>query len=386
VTFLTIFGLVMLYSTSVAIHHEQLLVKQSVWIFLGLVLATTLCRVDYRKLGVYSKWLLLLVSLPLVYLATAHLLYRCGFHDVTKLPCVASINGAFRWLRVGSFTLQPSEFAKPAIILFLAHYYGTNPRSVLTLAKGVWRPMLVVGVVVVLVLLGGSLSVTMITGMVVMVIMFIVGIRLRYLLLPILAGLILFGAAIAVSPERVSRLTDFLDPEATRYDGGYQLWCSQLALGSGYWTGVGFNESLMKERYLPESHTDFIMAIVGEELGFVTVAIVMLMYLLVLGAALTVSTHALDREGMLLAAGIGVSIGLHALVHIAVVSGAAPTTGITAPLISYGGSSMLATWAGIGLLVNVIRTTMANPETDEESVRPRSPSFLAKDAKPVLQP
>ena len=384
VVLLTIFGLVMLYSTTSATSHQHFLLKQSVWIFLGMMFAAVICVVDYRRIGAASKWVLLLVALPLVYLASAHVLHRCGQDWVTELPFVASINGAFRWLRVGGFTLQPSEFAKPALIIFLAHYYGTKPRNVLSFTKGVWRPMLVVGMIVILVLLGGSLSVTMITGMVVMAVMFIAGVRLRYLLLLISIGILLFATVVVVSPERVSRLTSFRHPEAAPSGNGYQLLMSQYALGSGHWTGVGFNESRLKERYLPESHTDFILAIVGEELGFTAVAGVMLMYLLVLGAALTVSTNALDREGMLLTAGVGLSIGLHALIHAAVVSGAGPTTGITAPLISYGGSSMLTTWIGIGLLVSVIRTTIANSDADEEAAgRPRTPSFLAKDTQPL---
>tara|TARA_B100000809_G_scaffold138624_1_gene136252 strand:+ start:674 stop:1903 length:1230 start_codon:yes stop_codon:yes gene_type:complete len=384
VVLLTIFGLVMLYSTTSAASHQNFLFKQSVWIFLGMVFAVVISFVDYRRIGAASKWVLLLVALPLVYLASAHVLHFCGKYWVTELPFIASINGAFRWLRVGNFTLQPSEFAKPALIIYLAHYYGTNPRNVLSATKGFWRPMLVVGMVIILVLLGGSLSVTMITGMVVMAIMFIAGIRLRYLLLLISTGIILCAIVVGGSPERKGRLTSFRHPEATAEGNGYQLLMSQYALGSGGWIGVGFNESRLKERYLPESHTDFILAIVGEELGFTAVAGVMLMYLLVLGAALTVSTNALDREGMLLTAGVGLSIGLHALIHAAVVSGAGPTTGITAPLISYGGSSMLATWVGIGLLVSVIRTTIANSDADEEAAgRQRTPSFLAKDTQPL---
>ncbi len=384
VVLLTIFGLVMLYSTTSATSHQHFLLKQSVWILLGMMLAAVICVVDYRRIGAASKWVLLLVALPLVYLASAHVLHFYDQDWVTELPFVASINGAFRWLRVGDFTLQPSEFAKPALIIFLAHYYGTKPRNVLNFNKGVWRPMLVVGMIVVLVLLGGSLSVTMITGMVVMAIMFIAGVRLRYLLLLISIGIILCAFVVGGSKERRSRLTSFRHPEATATGNGYQLLMSQYALGSGHWTGVGFNESRLKERYLPESHTDFILAIVGEELGFTAVAGVMLMYLLVLGAALTVSTNALDREGMLLTAGVGLSIGLHALIHAAVVSGAGPTTGITAPLISYGGSSMLTTWVGIGLLVSVIRTTIANSNADEEAAgRQRTPSFLAKDTQPL---
>ena len=146
----------------------------------------------------------------------------------------------------------------------------------------------------------------------------------------------------------MKRLTgSWLNPEKHRKTSGYQLYHSHLALGSGGLDGVGFNRSRMKQAYLPEAHTDFIMSIVGEELGFLGLLAVMLIYLLLMGAA--------DRQGMLLGFGIGVSVGIHAFINLSVVSGLLPTTGVTAPLVSYGGSSMLITWVGIGILGNVAR-------------------------------
>ena len=370
---LSILGLVMLYSTSGAIHGERLLIKQSIWIGLGVAGALLLYCLDYRRIGRFSGWLLLAVSLPLVYLALMHLLSRVGMPDaiLSQFPLASkgATKGAYRWLYFGSFTVQPSEFAKLAIIIFLARYYGTDPRSVQSFKRGVWQPMLVVGSVLVAILLGGSLSVTMITGMVVLGLLFVAGVRLRYLALPLLTGALLFLIALLVSPERVSRITSYRNPEAFKADKGYQLYCSQLALGSGFWRGIGFNQSRMKQRYLPESHTDFILSIVGEELGFAATAGVMLLYMILISAALMISICAMDREGMLLAAGIGISIGLHAFIHLGVVSGFVPTTGITAPLISYGGSHMLVTWAGIGFLLNITRVRRITPDPQPESAQ-----------------
>ena len=359
VTFLTVFGLIMLYSTTAAIYGEQKLKYQFIWLIIGVFIALIIHKLDYRKLGSLSPIILFLISIPLVYLAVIHILARWGIAEpiLSQLPLVGDgpTNGTYRWLKIGNRTVQPSEFAKLAIVLFLARYYGTNPRYIHSFKRGILWPMTIVGIVILAVLLGGSFSITVITGCVVTTILFIVGIRLRYFLALLAIGLILASIVIELSPVRASRITTYRNPEKYRSTSGYQLYSSQLALGSGHWGGVGFNQSRMKEYYLPESHTDFIMAIVGEELGFTAIVIVSILYLLFVAASFLIGALAIDREGMFLAAGIGVTIGLHSFINIGVVSGFLPTTGITAPLISYGGSNMLMTWASIGFLSSIVR-------------------------------
>ena len=371
VTILSIFGLVMLYSTTAAIFGEQKLTYQLIWTTVGIAVALLIHRLDYRRVGAASHILLFLVTIPLVYLAVIHVLARFGIAEsvLSGLPFVGDgpTKGTYRWLKIGNRTIQPSEFAKLVIILYLARYYGTNPRYVRSFKKGLLRPLAVVGFVICAILLGGSFSLTAITGCVVTILLFIAGIQLRYFLALFAIGLLLVIVVVEVSPVRASRFVSYRNPEKYKQTSGYQLYCSQLALGSGYWFGKGFNQSRMKEHYLPESHTDFIMAIVGEELGFLAMLIVCTLYILLVGAAFFIGGLAVDREGMLLACGIAVTIGLHSFINIGVVSGFVPTTGITAPLVSYGGSSMLMTWASVGFLASIVRITQLNRNDTADS-------------------
>ena len=206
-----------------------------------------------------------------------------------------------------------------------------------------------------LILLGGSLSAAAITGCVVLALLFIAGVRLRFLVLTTALGVALVATALLISPERRSRITSFRHPEREQAGSGYQLHASKLALGSGSWTGLGFTKSRMKQQYLPEAHTDFIVSIVGEELGFVAVMSLVLTYVALVGVGYWVAANAPDREGTLIGAGVATSLAVHAFVNISVVSGFGPTTGVTAPFISSGGSSMIASLIGIGLLLSVSR-------------------------------
>ncbi len=363
---LSIFGLVMLYSTTAYMYGEQKLKQQTLWILLGIITALIVHRIDYRKIGSYSHFILIGISIPIFYLGTVHILSKSGIPDasLSNLPFIGkgAIKGTFRWLSIGNRTIQPSEFAKLAIIIYLAKYFGSNPRYVESFKYGLLKPICIVGIVIVGILIGGSLSITVITCAVVMGMFFVAGIRLRYFVILITFLVTAFIGIVMNSPVRASRMTSFLNPEKYRQTTGYQLYSSQLALGSGHWHGLGFNKSRMKEYYLPEAHTDFIMAIVGEELGFAAMISVILLYLAFIASAFMLSANSVDKEGMLLAFGIGCSIGFHALINIGVVSGSFPTTGVTAPLISYGGSSMLMTWISIGMLWNIARTIECHPK------------------------
>lgn len=357
VILLSVFGLIMLYSTTVNMRGEQLLKRQMVWHLLGIVVATWIYYLGYHRI---EKWLPILLggtTLVLFYLAGLHVLSWLGVSSsiLRSFPLVSrgATKGAFRWLSLGGINVQPSEFARLVIIFYLANYYGRNPRYAASFYRGILIPLSFTGALLGAILLSGSLSITAITGSVVMVMLFLAGIRLRYFIAFFIIGGGLFYAAVKISPERLSRLTTYRYPYKYRHSSCYQLYHSRLAMASGYWHGVGFNKSRMKEFYLPEAHNDFILAIVGEELGFFAVAGVLFFFLLAVGGALLIAATAGDGVGRLLATGIGVAMGLGAFINIGVVSGALPTTGITAPFISYGGSSLLASWMGIGLLVSI---------------------------------
>ncbi len=369
VSFLVVFGLAILYSTTYAQFGEEKLVKQAVWIVVGALGACLIYRWDYHVFTRHSGPLLIAIGLPLAYLAAAAVLYGPPFrlHGVVKhFPFVrGAVNGAFRWLRFGGHSIQPSEFAKVALILYLADYYHRHARHVELFMPGFLAPMFRAGLIIGLILLGRNLSVTVITGAVAMTLAFVAGVRVRFLTVGVLAGAALVCTTLWLSPNRSGRLDTFRNPEKYARDKGYQLWHSQLALGSGGFAGRGFTSSRMKQYFLPEAHTDFIMAIVGEELGFLMVAIILTAYLALAGTGFWLAAHAPDRAGMLVCTGVSTSLAVHAFVNLSVVSGFCPTTGVTAPFISYGGSSILASFLGVGLLFSVSRQL----ELDSDSVR-----------------
>lgn len=371
----------MLYSTTYSNFSEWYLKRQLVWIAAGGVGAGLICwKFNDRILRNYISWLLAGVGLALLYLAVVNGLHE---HAATrelskKFPFVGGLSvGSARWIRFKAISLQPSELAKPIIILYLAGYFPLNTRHAKKIWRGFLKPMLVVGVLTGLVLLGGDLSSTVITGSIVGVAAFIGGMRLRYIILILAAGCLLAVAAVKISPERVARVTSFKNPEDCQQDEGYQLWHSQLALGSGGVMGMGFTRSRIKHQYLPEAHTDFIVAIIGEELGFLGVAGLIVLYLGLGCSAFWLAILAHDREGMILCGSIAAVFTLQSFVNISVVSGFGPTTGVTAPFLSYGGSSMIVSLVMVGLVLASSargeREAVAELEESQQRQRRRQP-------------
>ncbi len=355
---LTGFGLVMLYSTSYAMFGPRYMIRQSLWIAGGGFLVWITARIGHERLIRWGPGLLLILILALAYLGLAAFLAGPPLHWkslAAHFPFVRRIKGAYRWLRIGPVTLQPSEFAAPLVSLYLAGYYHRYARKVERFWGGFVFPAILPGAAIVLILLGRNLSMTLITGSLVMVLMFVAGVRLRYLLLLIALGVGVLYGVVAVSPVRAQRFLAYRNPEKFCRKQGYQLWHSEMALGDGGMFGVGFTRSRMKQKYLPEAHTDFILAIVGEEFGFMAMAGVIALYALTVLAILLVGALAADRSGTLLCTGVGTALAAHAFVNLGVISGLLPTTGVTAPFISYGGSSMLASAVEIGLVFGVYR-------------------------------
>ncbi|MCP4179553.1 MAG: cell division protein FtsW [bacterium] len=339
---LIIFGLIMLYSTTSGTIGASLLIKQVVWIFFGIICATLINFIGYKRIIPYSKYL--------VYL-TAILLIGARFSR--------PVNGAYRWIKIpgGIGNIQPSELAKIAIIMFLAYYIPRHQRQISASIKGLIYPMFLCFIILGLTLLGKDLGTTILIAAVIWLILFVSGIKLRYLLPPLL---ILPAIPIILKfcdKVRWARITSFLSPEVYQKTIGYQLWLSLLALGSGSWTGLGFAKSRMKAEYLPESHTDFILSIVGEELGYIALIILITLYVLFLSLSIYISIKAKDKEGMLLGFGISAMIALQAIINIGVISGAFPTKGMPAPFMSYGGSNIVVCLIGAGFIISISNYT-----------------------------
>ena len=325
---ITLFGLIMLYSTSFVTQGSSYFRKQLMWMFIGLVAGAGTIMLGSKRLSDWSPLMVILLDILLVW----------------ALFC-KPINGARRWIQVAGMTLQPSELGKVVITLFMARFLASHTRALesepfrkVMIPSGIW-----VGPVILLVLLGEDLGTTVLLGSLYLLMLFVAGMRLRYILpFAVILPTAAFFIIKAFDPMRWNRLTVFLDAEAYKMTSGYQLWNSMLALGSGGWTGVGFTESRLKLMYLPENHTDFILSIVGEELGFITLLTVIIAYLILVYVGLRISVKARTRQGMLIAFGMSIFIGMQALINIGVIRAAFPTKGMPAPMISYGGSKLLA--------------------------------------------
>ena len=353
------FGLVTLYSASSVLAQRQGLpdyhyvVSQAAGAGMGLLALVVVARIPYgwwRHLAwpavVASLCLLILVILP-------------GTEAIAP-----RINGARRWLTLG-VTLQPSEFAKLALVIWTAHMAVKKQGQFQSLSRGMGPFVVVWAVVLVPVLLQPALSTAALTGMTVATVLFTAGARITHFLF---LGVLLLPAALAQLGEgfRVARLTAFLDPRAYADGAGYQVQQSLIAMGSGGLTGVGFGEGRQKFGFLPEAHNDFIFAMVGEEWGLVGVLFLVGLYLAVILVGFRIARRAQDLFGELLAVGFTSLIALHALLHMGVGVGMVPSTGLPLPLVSYGRSNLLVTLIALGILMAVARGL---PEASLERAR-----------------
>ena len=338
---LVLFGLVILYSTSLGIKNASTyyFVRQLQWCGFGFVAMLAVIAIGYKKLSDWSWLFMIGITLMLI----AALLFP-------------AIKGARRWIQLpGIGSIQPSEYAKFIIALFMAklsadkiNMIETTPFKFIVLSCAFCLPPIA------LVMLGKDLGTTLLLTIIVFSILYAAGTRLRYLLpVPLIGAPAIFLLIKLFRPCRWTRLVTNLDPEKYEATSGYQLWLSILALGSGSWTGVGFAESRLKHKYLPEAHTDFILSIVGEEMGFICMCMVILGYLAFIFFAIRICVKARTRQGMFLVFGLTTFLAIQSVINIGVISGAFPTKGMPAPFISYGGSSLVACLTATGLIISV---------------------------------
>lgn len=273
---------------------------------------------------------------------------------VVLLPGIGWISGgARRWLVLGPIRLQPSEIAKLALIIYTAGFLYRKQEKTKNFVRGVLPPVLVFGLIFLLIIMQPDLGtgVTMAGSFVIL--LFAAGIKFKHLFLLILSGAGIFVYFVFSEGYRYRRLMAFLDPWSDRLDSGYHVIQSLIALGTGGLTGVGLGGSRQKFLYLPEPGTDFIYAILGEELGFIGAFSVLILYLLLAWRGYRIALRAGDRFGALLAVGLTSMIILQAVINVGVVTSSLPITGITLPFISYGGTSMVIMMAGVGILLNI---------------------------------
>ena len=339
-------GIVMLASTSNVRGSASFddpyhfLKRQLVWLLISVAVGYGVVRFDYHW---WQK-----LSAPLV-LASGVLL--C----LVFVPGIgAKIGGSYRWLRVGPLSFQPSELAKFTVIIALSAWMVRVGPGASSLADGAIFPSVGLGMVLLLLILEPDFGTTLLVGAVGMIIMFAGGARVSHLAIIGTVGVCVFALAVAQDPVRLRRILAFLFPDDPRYaTAAYHLAQSKTAFIRGEWLGVGLGESIQKQFYLPEAHTDFILAIIGEELGFFMTLLVVSLFLGILVCGIVISVKAPDTFGQLIGFGFTVMLVLQASINIGVVTGCLPTKGLPLPFISYGGSSLVMSIAGVCVLLNI---------------------------------
>lgn len=338
-------GIVMVYSASsvsAEVHFGDtyyFLKRQLIWTVLGIGAMLAIMRIDYR---VWQS-----LAMPIL-AGTVVLLVLVLVPGLGK-----TVNGAQRWLGVGGFYLQPSEITKLAMAIFTAAYLTRRADAIKKFWRGIVPMLIVLFAIFALILAEPDLGTAMAIGVVVFVLLFAAGARTAHLALLGLVGLVGVVVAIWLEPYRMKRIFAFLDPWADPLGSGYHIIQSLYAIGSGGLFGVGLGRSREKFLYLPEPHTDFIFAILGEELGLIGTMTVLLLFFLLIWRGLRTAMHAPDRFGALLAVGLTGMIAVQAVMNIAVVTASMPITGIPLPFLSFGGSALIFTMIGIGILLNI---------------------------------
>jgi cell division protein FtsW len=337
-------SVVMVYSASAAVAMNRFdqpyffLIKQGMWAALGLAAMTIAMRFDYRN---YREPSFVWVALGVVALALIAVLF------------VAPINGSRRWFGVGGFGVQPSELAKLSAVIFVAALLERRMNRIDEIAYALAPIGVVIGGLVCLILLEPDLGTAMTVLLIAATMVFAAGISYRYVVGAILCGLpvvyfVLMGAA-----YRRRRLMAFWDPWSDPLGDGFQVIQSMIAVGSGGLFGRGFMSGVQKLFYLPEPHTDFIYAVIGEEFGLAGTTVVMACFVVIAWRGFKIATQAPDRFGAFLAVGLTTMIAVQALFNVSVVLGLVPTKGIPLPFVSAGGSSLLISLIGMGILLNV---------------------------------
>jgi cell division protein FtsW len=309
---------------------------------------------------------LVALQVPLkVWEAMAPALLAAGFAllTVVLVPGIGrEVNGSTRWIALGPLRLQPSELARLCFVLWLAAYLVKHAAEVRGGFKGFAKPLAVLAGAAGLLLLEPDFGATVVLAATLFAMLFVGGVRLRDFAAVLLIAVAALAAIALLQPYRVARLTAFMDPWADPFDTGFQLTQSLIAIGSGELTGVGLGQSVQKLFYLPEAHNDFVFAVLAEELGFAGVLAVVLLFgvLVWRGLAIArVAAHAGHGFGSYLALGLTCWLGLQAFVNAGVTMGLLPTKGLTLPLLSAGGSSLIVAAAAIGLIGRVHRETCA---------------------------
>jgi len=342
---LTCFGIVMVYSASSVMAAKKFndgfyfLKRQGIFAILGFAMMAIAMRIDYQQ------WRRLAVPLLIACLVLLVMVFVPGIGGKVK--------GASRWLRFPGFNFQPSELAKMALIIYMAYSLDKKQEKLKFFSTGFLPYMVVLAIMIAILLLQHDLGASLTLGAVALSMLFIAGSRPRYILGMFVMAVPFLYYAILTKSYRLARIKVFLNPWQDPTNTGFQIIQSWLGFGIGGIFGQGLGEGKQKLFYLPEAHTDFILSVVGEELGFIGVIVIAAMFFLLVQRSFRVALQAEDDFGRFLAFGIAVLLGIEGFVNMGVVTGLLPTKGLALPFISYGGSSLIVSLFAVGVLLNV---------------------------------
>jgi len=338
-------GTVMLYSSSSMIAAEKygnsgfFLQRHAMRLLLGMIAMFVMMRVDYHNLKKFS---------PLIYVGSILLLLvTLGYYWSNGIETPA------RWLPLGFFSLQTSDIAKYGIIIYLAAYLSRQQGAIRFFKHGLGPALLMIALCIGLIIIQPDFSTAITIGAIAFFLLFLGRAKIWHLLTMIgVFGMAALGVVLS-SPYKIERVKTYLNPSSDLADAGYQIQQSLISLGNGGLFGMGLGDSYEKNLFLPEPHTDFIFAIIGEELGFIGAVAVLFLFLLFFLQSLRIARQSKDLFGMYLAAGLSAAIFIYAVIHVGVVTGLLPTTGLPLPFMSYGGSQLVTGMAAIGVILNI---------------------------------
>ncbi|MDQ0482749.1 putative lipid II flippase FtsW [Guptibacillus hwajinpoensis] len=339
------FGLVMVYSASMVwavMRHETnsafFFNRQIIWLVVSLVMFLIAMLFPYKA---YRKFIVPILGGSILMLVLVRFVG-------------STTNNARSWIELGPFSFQPSEFVKLGLIIYLAAIYSKKQAYISNFVRGALPPLMVIGLIFALVASQPDLGTAMIIALTSGIVIICSGMKWKHIFGLVIIGIFLFaGAWMSLSPEQASRFTGAYNPFSDPEDSGFHLINSYIAIASGGITGQGFGQSIQKYGFLPEPHTDFIMAIIAEELGLLGVVFVIGLLGYIVFKGFVIGIRCKDTFGSLLAIGISGMIGVQTVVNLGAITGWLPVTGVPLPFISYGGSSLILLMISVGILINI---------------------------------
>ena len=347
VVFISLFGLLMIYSASYVwaeykFNDPYKFVRtQGIFLVIGYVLMFLISKFDYNK-----------------YLEKANLIFLGCFIllVLVLIPGIGSVrNGSRSWFGIGGFGIQPSEFTKLALIIFTSKYLSKNEKRLKDIKNGVLPILVILMLVFGLIMLQPDFGTGVIIVMTIIVLLFVSGVSMGFFIKIGILGILGVVGLIIAAPYRMKRIVSFLNPWSDPLGSGFQIIQSLYAIGPSGLLGKGLGNSIQKHFYLPEPQTDFIFAIISEELGILGILIVASLFILIIYRGFTIAINCNDKFGKYIAFGITFCLSFQALLNLMVVVGLIPVTGVTLPFLSYGGSSLLITLCSMGILLNISR-------------------------------